>query len=234
VTGDALTDPRDLTTVSGLQGLLEPWRSFGNGWLLLDMLVVLVLALGLGAAIAYHPASRRRMSSLEHVEQPKAILMYALVAAIAALIVEVQPAMAFVIFGIGGLMRFRTDVGEVKATGRVILVTVIGLCCGLRIFVVAIPATAIGWLLVWGLERRRTGTIRVAGVGEGSFHDAVGAYRAAITAMACRIIGEQHRLHKREFLFVVEAPPALVREDLQHHLDSLPTPQRGVVELDQL
>ena len=170
MTGDALTDPRDLTTVSGLQGLLEPWRSFGNGWLLLDMLVVLVLALGLGAAIAYHPASRRRMSSLEHVEQPKAILMYALVAAIAALIVEVQPAMAFVIFGIGGLMRFRTDVGEVKATGRVILVTVIGLCCGLRIFVVAIPATAIGWLLVWGLERPRPGAARLdlneeAGVG---------------------------------------------------------------------
>ena len=223
-----------LTSEHGLDALLHHWKGFGNGWLLLDMLVVLVIALLLGAVIAYHPATRRRMSSLEHVEQPKTSLMYAMVAAIVALIVQVQPAMAFVIFGIGGLMRFRTEVGNAKETGRVILTTVIGLCCGLKIFIVAVPATAIGWIVVWFLERQRAGIIRVSGVTEAAVHDAVRAYRAAIAKLGCRIIGEQNRFVRREFLFVVEAPPDLAREILQAELDALPQELRGVVDFEQL
>jgi len=228
------TNGPDFTTEHGVNALLDHWKSFGNGWLLLDMLLVLALALALGAVIAYHPASRRRMSSLEHVEQPKTFLMYSLVAAIIALIVQVQPAMAFVIFGIGGLMRFRTEVGNAKETGRVILATVIGLCCGLKIFIVAVPATAIGWIVVWFLERQRAGIIRVSGVTEAAVHEAVRAYREAIARQGCRIIGEQNRFVRREFLFVVEAPPELARETLSNALDELPQELRGVVDFEQL
>ena len=70
----------------GMDALLEGWASFRDGWLLLDMAVVLLLALLLGAVIAYHPSTRRRVSSLEHFEQPKTLLMYAVVAAIGATI----------------------------------------------------------------------------------------------------------------------------------------------------
>jgi hypothetical protein len=228
------TDPAALPAVDGIERLLGQWRAFGNGWLLLDMLVVLTLALLLGATIAYHPATRRRMSSLDDVEQPKTVLMYAMVAAIVALMVEVQPAMAFVIFGIGGLMRFRTEVGNAKETGRVILVTVVGLCCGLKIFVVAVPATAIGWIVIWFLERQRAGIIRVSGVTEAAFHVAVRAYRDTIAGMGCKIIGEQNRFMRREFLFVVDAPPGLPRGALQEGLDAVAVELRGVVELEQL
>lgn len=218
----------------GIDALLEPWRRFGNGWMLLDMLIVLALALALGAILAYHPATRRRMSSLEHVEEPKTFLMYAMVSAIVALIVQVESTMAFVIFGIGGLMRFRTEVGNAKDTGRVILVTVVGLCCGLKIFIVAIPATAIGWILVSFLERQRAGIIRVSGVAEAAVHDSVRAYRDAITRLGCKVIGEQNRFIRREFLFVVEAPPSISREYLQEGLDALPPELRGVVDFEQL
>jgi hypothetical protein len=227
-------DPGALTGGHGLDALLDRWRSFGDGWLLLEMLLVLAVALLLGAAIAYHPSTRGRMSTLEHVEEPKTMLTYALVAAVVALMVEVQPAMAFVVFGIGGLLRFRTDAGSSKETGRVILVTVIGLCCGLKIFVVAVMATAIGWLVVWTLERQRTGLVRVTGVAEAAFQDAARAYRAAIGALGCRIIGEQHRFMRRELLFVVHAPPAVAREALQAGLAGVPDDIRGVVELEQL
>lgn len=216
------------------QALLDPWRAFGDGWLLFDMLIVLTLALMLGAVIAYHPSIRSRMSSLEDVEKPKTVLVYAMVAAVIALMVEVQPAMAFVVFGIGGLMRFRTDVGSAKETGRVILVTIVGLCCGLKLFVVAVPATAIGWLVIWLLERQRTGIIRVTAVAEASFHESVRAYRDVVAALGCQIIGEQHRFMRREFLFVVDAPPALARETLQRELDAVGPGLRGVVELEQL
>lgn len=219
---------------SGPAVLLEGWASFAEGWLLLDMVLVLTLALVLGAIIAYHPATRRRLTTLEHFEQPKTLLMYAVVAAVVALIVEVQPAMAFVIFGIGGLLRFRTMVGEAKDTGRVILVTVVGLCCGLKIYIVAVPATLIGWLLIYALEQQIAGIIRVSGVGEQQMHDATRYYRGMIAAAGCKIIGEQTKFIKREFAFVVKAPPALDRDRLQAQFDSLPPEVRGVVDWERL
>ncbi|HVV83543.1 MAG TPA: DUF4956 domain-containing protein [Kofleriaceae bacterium] len=231
---NALDLQADLHPADSLDGLLHHWRDFGSAWLLADMLQVLALALVLGAAIAYHPATRRRMSTLEHVEEPKTILTYAMVAAIVALMVEVQPAMAFVVFGIGGLMRFRTDAGDAKDTGRVILVTVVGLCCGLKIFVVAVPATVMGWGLIWFLERQRTGIIRISGVHEASLHESVRAYRGAIAALGCRIIGEQIRFTRREVTFVVEAPPELGKDALHGRLDEVPAELRGVIELEQL
>lgn len=218
----------------GLEALLDGWRSFGDVWLLLDMVTVLLISLLLGAVIAYHPAIRRRLSGLEDYEQPKTILMYAVVASVVALIVEVQPAMAFVIFGIGGLLRFRTLVGEAKETGRVILVTVIGLCVGLKIFVVAVPATVVGWLLILVLEREPVGIIRVSGVGEREMREATRAYRAIIAQAGFTIIGEQTRFIKREFLFVVRAPAVLDRASLEQKFDAVPAETRGVVDFEKI
>ncbi len=218
----------------GASALLEGWSDFSNGWLLLDMILVLVLALALGAVIAYHPATRRRFSSLEHFEQPKTLLVYAVVAAVVALIVKVQPAMAFVIFGIGGLLRFRTLMGDAKDTGRVILVTVVGLCCGLKIYIVALPATAIGWLLIYFLERDVAGIIRVSGVAEEAMHEATKAYRALIVAAQCKIMAEQTKFIKREFTFVVRAPASLDRDALEQEFDNVDPRLRGVVDWERL
>jgi hypothetical protein len=220
--------------LEGVDLLLEGWSGFANGWLLLDMFIVLLLALLLGAILAYHPSTRRRVSSLEHLEQPKAFLMYAVVAAVVALLVKVQPAMAFVIFGIGGLLRFRTLVGEAKDTGRVILVTVIGLCCGLKIFIVAVPATIIGWVLIYFLEQQTVGIIRVTGVGEDALQAATKAYRSTIEKSGCTIVGEQAKFLKREFLFVVKAPPSLDRDALSAQLEALPQEMRGVVAYERI
>lgn len=218
----------------GIEGLVEAWQSFGNGWVLLDMVVVLLVALGLGAIIAYHPTARRKVSTLEQFEQPKTLLMYAVVAAVVALIVEVQPNMAFVIFGIGGLLRFRTLVGDAKDTGRVILVTVVGLCCGLKIFIVAVPATVIGWILIYALDQQAAGTIKVSGVGEHCLQDATRTYRALIVEAGCKIIREQTKFIKREFTFIVRAPAALDREQLQAKFDTLTPELRGVVDWEGL
>lgn len=233
--------PLDLTpptaaakTRQGVELLLEGWSAFANGWQILDMCVVLLLALLLGALIAYHPSTRRRVSSLEHFEQPKTLLMYAVVAAVVALIVEVQPAMALVVFGIGGLLRFRTMVGEAKDTGRVILVTVVGLCCGLKIYIVAVPATVIGWLLIYALEKQIAGLIRVSGVSEQTMQEATRAYHALIEGAGCKVIGVQTKFVKRETTFVVQAPPSLDRERLQSQFDGLAPELRGVVDWERI
>ena len=233
--------PLDLTppaaaakTPRGIELLLEGWSDFANGWQILDMCVVLLLALLLGAVIAYHPSTRRRVSSLEHFEQPKTLLMYAVVAAVVALIVEVQPAMALVVFGIGGLLRFRTMVGEAKDTGRVILVTVVGLCCGLKIYIVAVPATVIGWLLIFALEQQIAGIIRVSGVGEQTMQEATRAYHTLIEGAGCKVIGVQTKFVKRETTFVVQAPPSLDRDKLQSQFDGMAPELRGVVDWERI
>jgi hypothetical protein len=231
---DLTPPPAPAATRKGYEILIEGWSSFANGWVILDMCVVLLLALALGAVIAYHPSTRRRVSSLEHFEQPKTLLMYAVVAAVVALIVEVQPAMAFVIFGIGGLLRFRTMVGEAKDTGRVILVTVVGLCCGLKIFIVAVPATVIGWLLIFALEQQIAGIIRVSGVSEQTMQEATRAYHTLIDGAGCKVIGVQTKFIKRETTFVVQAPPSLDREKLQAQFDGLPPELRGVVDWERI
>ena len=230
----AAADEAPRARTQGMALLLEGWSGFGDAWLLLDMVVVLLLALLLGAIIAYHPSTRRRLSTLEDFEQPKTLLLYSVVAAVVALIVQVQPAMAFVIFGIGGLLRFRTMVGEAKDTGRVILVTVVGLCCGLKIFIVAVPATVIGWLLIYVLEQQIAGIVRVSGVAEDKLQEATRAYRALIVEAGCKIIGEQTKFIKREVSFVVNAPPSLDRDRLQARFEAMPPEFRGAIDWDRL
>src|SRR5262245_34159804 len=101
---------RDFSAADVLQG----WDRFTDVWFMLDMAVVLVLAVLLGAAIAYHPLSRSKASSIAELEQPKTFIMYALVGALIGLIVPHYPVMGMVIFGIGGLLRFRTEIGPAK------------------------------------------------------------------------------------------------------------------------
>jgi hypothetical protein len=219
---------------TGLDGLLDAWSALTDVWLLIDMVVVLGLALLLGAVIAYHPAARRSLYTLERFEQPKTLLIYVVVAAVVAQIVQVHPNMAFVIFGIGGLLRFRTLLADAKDTGRVILVTVVGLCCGLKIFVVAVPATVVGWLLIFFLEQQSAGTIRVSGVTENMLHEATRAYRSLIVQAGCKVMGEHTRFVKREFVFVVKAPARLNRDQLQEQFDQIAPELRGVVDWEGL
>ena len=202
--------------------------------MLLDRISVLLMALLLGALIAYHPSTRRRVSSIEHFEQPKTFLMYALVAAVVALLVKEQPAMAIVVFGIGGLMRFRTMVGGAKDTGRVILVTVVGLCCGLKLYIVALPAAFIGWLVIYFLEQQIAGVIRISGVASEKLHEAVASYRKIIEESQCTIIGEQSKFQKREFLFMVSASPSLDRHALQAKFDAQDDAVRGKVDWERI
>lgn len=216
----------------GFARLLDGWRGFSDGWLLLDMACVLMLALALGALIAYHPTSRRKATSLEQLDQPKTFLMYSMVAAVAAQIVEIQPAMAFVIFGIGGLMRFRTDVGVAKDTGRVILVTVVGLCCGLKIYVVAVLATFVGFIVIHVLEQVVAGSIIVGGLETLRIPKVALAYRAALTEVGCTIVREQAEASKGRVIFVLRAPARIHRQKIAARLDSMPEDTRGVVEFE--
>jgi hypothetical protein len=131
---------------------------------------------------------------LPELEQPKTFIMYALVGAVIARIVEANSAMAFVVFGIGGLMRFRTDVGPAKDTGRVILTAVVGVCCGLKMIVVAVTATLFGWVLLWMLERDTFTRLLVKGLPADALGPAAVAYRRVLVQSGCRVYGERKKV----------------------------------------
>ena len=217
----------------GYSDLWQGWHAFLDGWRLVDMCIVFLLAAVLGAVIAYHPRTRAKASTLAELEQPKTFIMYALVGAVIAKIVEANSAMAFVVFGIGGLMRFRTDVGPAKDTGRVILTAVVGVCCGLKLLVVAVVATAFGWILLWMLEKETFTRLLVKGLP----HDMVGAsadsYRRVLADSGIRVLGERKKLLEGQVAFVLATPESFDRERLEQlFVLGVPDSMRGALDWD--
>jgi hypothetical protein len=210
------------------------WQAFTDLELLAQMLVVLVLAVALAAVIAYHPSSRAKASTLEQIEQPKTFMMYSLIGALIAIIVKVSPSMALVVFGIGGLMRFRTNVGEAKDTGRVILVTVVGLCCGLELYVVAVLATVLAWALILGLERRTVGRVIIQGLEKANIDAATEAHARALRTLGCTILGEEKRVHKANVAILYRAPADVDRGRIEQEFAALPDEVRGAVNWETL
>jgi hypothetical protein len=209
------------------------FRAFADGWQLVDMVIVFLLAAGLGAIIAYHPRTRAKASTLAELEQPKTFILYALVGAVIAKIVEANSAMAFVVFGIGGLMRFRTDVGPAKDTGRVILTAVVGVCCGLKLLVVAVMATAFGWILLWILERETFTRLLVKGVPAEALATASETYRRLLFEAGCRILGERKKIVEGQVSFVFATPATFDRERFEQiATTTVPAPLRGALDWD--
>lgn len=213
--------------------IMSGWGDLMDGWGTLDTLIVFILAAGLGAIIAYHPRTRSKASTIEELEQPKTFIMYALVGALTSLIVKMNPNMSLVVFGIGGLMRFRTDVGPAKDTGRVLLTAIVGVAVGLKMIPVAILATAFGWVLLFFLERDTYSRIMVQGVDRTLLGPAADAYRKTLIHSGCRVLGEKKNFVKGQIIFIVTAPHTLDRETFERLFGvHIPENLRGSVDWD--
>jgi hypothetical protein len=205
-------------------------EAFKNLDFVLDVFVALVISTLLGSAIAYHPRTFGKATGLEEIDQPKILVMYAVVGSVVAEVVRAYTDMAFVIFGIGGLLRFRTDVGHARDTGRVILVTVVGLACGLKIYVVAVLATAFGWALIYVLEATVTHRVMVKGLQAPSLVQAAEAYEAILTGSGCRILSEKKNFLKSQVALVFRAPGNLDRDRIEELFLEIPETLRGAVD----
>ena len=208
----------------------QGWEDFGKPWVAVDVAIVLLIAMALGAVIAYHPMTRGKVSSIAEFEQPKTFILYATVGAVVAQLVLIEPAMAFVVFGLGGLMRFRTDVGEAKDTGRVILVAVVGLCCGLKLLVLAFLSTGFGWILIYILESQQAERVQIKGLENDDIPRSAEAYRKIFTEAGCAIIRERKNFLKGQVTFVFSVPRGVDRETVQHRCKTLPRELQGTAD----
>lgn len=221
--------PDFLLTEPGSLG--EGWRGFTDIRFLANSFLTLTLASVLGAIIAYHPKHRQTMDTLEEIEAPKVYIMYAVIGAIIGImVVKYGLVVGFVLFGIGGLIRFRTLLRSATLTGQVILVTLIGLSCGLDLPHVAVLATVFDFALVYALEARITYRIEIKALRPENVGPAADAYRAVLLQARCHIMSEKKDPAKEKVRFIFRSHGRDARERLQSQFDLIDPALKGTLD----
>ncbi|MDG2054606.1 MAG: hypothetical protein P8J86_07855 [Phycisphaerales bacterium] len=145
----------------GFQQLTRQWEYITDWQLLASIIIGLVVAALCAAMIAWQPGTGAASRDPSYLEERKALIALGVLGAMVANIVEVSPPMALVIFGIGGLIRFRTVFERPKVTARAIGVVVIGLACGLNLIAMAIILALFFWILLLLLEAKSTVEVKL-------------------------------------------------------------------------
>lgn len=204
----------------------EGWEGFTDLDFLLGAFLKLVLATVLGAVIGFHPRRIRTADTLEEIGAPKVSMVYAVIGSlIGILVVKYGLVVGFVLFGIGGLIRFRTVMRSTQLTGQIIFVTLIGLTCGLDLPHVAVLATAFDFFLTLLLEARITYRVDVRGLPPERINEAADAYRTVLASRDYRVLSETKRPDKGRICFIFRSAARDTRSRieglLQENVDPL-------------
>lgn len=210
------------------------WAGFYEVGLLLNFMSSLTLAAVLALVVGWGPRQRRHLERMSGAASPLVLVLYATVGAvIGTVVVHYGMGVGLVVFGIGGLMRFRSNMSTPESTARVILATVIGLCSGMQLPHVAVTATAFTLLVLILFSRTVSYRLMVRGLDAVTLGASAAAYREAIGATQCVVVGEKKSFVKGQVAFQIQAPAnlapdALVREVGAH----VPEELRGGVDWD--
>jgi len=116
-----------------------------------------VVVLGIASLIVFHPARLKTRRGVRDYELPRLFMVYGLIGmAIGFLVLQHGAVIGFVVFGIGGLLRFRSVLRNSTDTVEVILVTLLGLCVGLNLQNMAVLIGIASWIVIWFFGRKRT------------------------------------------------------------------------------
>jgi hypothetical protein len=203
------------------------FAAFRDPMLWLQYGLILVEATLSAMALAYHPIYRGRPKTMEDLELNKTLIIYSVAGAVIAIICNAAPSMAFVIFGIGGLMRFRTNLDSSKSTGHAIIGTLIGICWGLGLELVAVLATVFFWAMIFFLEHAVVVELIVGGVKVSAMSPSADAYREAIGRAGCRLSAHHKNFKKGEMAFVFKLPRAIPIEKVIGEVDKISEDLRG-------
>ena len=199
----------------------EGWQGFTDIGFLVSATLTLLLAVILGAIIAYHPKHGQTADTLAEIEAPKVYVMYSVIGAIIGImVVKYGLVVGFVLFGIGGLIRFRTNLRSASLTGRVIFTTLIGLSCGLDLPHVAVLATVFGYVLIYILDASVTYRIDIRSLPSNHVVEAAAAYRALLEQSDCRVVSEKKDLRKKRITFIFRTTKHDTYRDLQDLLET--------------
>ena len=214
-------DPKGNSWVSIQQSV----EQFGHPEFILRLFLSLSLAVGCAYAIAWHPRRASLADPLADLEERKALILLGVVGAVVAELSGTSQTLAFVIFGIGALLRFRTVLDNPKLTGKAIMVVVVGLACGMGSWAMAVFVTAFSWVLVYWLDSHSSCRVRIR-LDDGEDPKPVfGTVQSLLVSHKCRLQSSALYEDKGQMVFLLYIPSGVdpmqleaeVRSSLKKH-----------------
>jgi len=172
------------------------------------------------------------VEALTDLEERKALILLGLVGAIVAELSGTNQTLAFVIFGIGALLRFRTVLDNPKLTGKAITVVVIGLACGMGSWATAVFITIFSWLLIYWLDSHVACQVKIRLDEDVDPKPVFAAVQAFLLTRHCRLKGSSLYKGKRQMVFQLHIPSDLDLKQLELDLlAKLPEPDEARVDI---
>jgi len=207
-------DPKGDSWLSIQQSL----EQFLHPEFMLRLFLSLSLAVACAWVVAWRPRRSARLDSLSDLEERKTLVVLGMVGAIVAELSGTSQTLAFVIFGIGALLRFRTLLDNPKLTGKAITVVVIGLACGMGSWVMAVFVTAFSWVLIFWLDSRAACRLRIR-LAEGEDPEPVfGKVQSLLVSRGCRLQSSALNKGKQQLMFLLHIPAGIDLEQLKSEL----------------
>ncbi|MGB9476375.1 MAG: MgtC/SapB family protein [Candidatus Udaeobacter sp.] len=229
-------NPAEELAKHGVTGGIDPkgnsWMSiqqsieqFGHPDFIFRLFLSLMLAVGCAWVIAWHPRRASLADPLADLEERKALILLGVVGAVIAELTGTSQTLAFVIFGIGALLRFRTVLDNPKLTGKAITVVVVGLACGMGSWAMAVFVTAFTWLLLFWLDSHSSCRVRIR-LDDGEDPKPVfGTVQSLLVSHKCRLQSSALYEDKGQMVFLLYIPSGIdpmqleaeVRSSLKKH-----------------
>src|SRR5438874_3012742 len=209
-------DPKGNSWVSIQQSV----EQFGHPEFILRLFLSLSLAVGCAYAIAWHPRRASLADPLADLEELKALILLGVVGAVVAELSGTSQTLAFVIFGIGALLRFRTLLDNPKLTGKAIMVVVVGLACGMGSWAMAVFVTAFSWLLMFWLDSHSSCEVRIRLDETEDPKPVFDAVQSLLTSHKCRLQSSSLYEDKGRMVFLLYLPNGVDPTRLEHEVRS--------------
>ena len=209
-------DPKGNSWVSIQQSV----EQFGHPEFILRLFLSLSLAVGCAYAIAWHRRRASLADPLADLEERKALILLGVVGAVVAELSGTSQTLAFVIFGIGALLRFRTLLDNPKLTGKAIMVVVVGLACGMGSWAMAVFVTAFSWVLVYWLDSHSSCRVRIR-LDDGEDPKPVfGTVQSLLVSHKCRLQSSALYEDKGQMVFLLYIPTGVDPRQLEAEVRS--------------
>lgn len=227
------------TTSGGMDPHGDSWASilssieqFTQPQFILRLLLSFILAVACAWVVAAHPSRPKLGTPLSDTEERKTLIVLSVVGAVIAELTVTNQTLAFVIFGIGALLRFRTALDNPKLTGKAIIVVIIGLACGMGSWAMAVFVTAFVWLLIFWLESNVSCRMRVRLEDKVDAAVVYGAVQSLLVSNHCQLQSSELNEAKGQMVFRMLIPSGIDPKQLEVDVRAqLPHPENSRIDI---
>jgi hypothetical protein len=193
----------------------QSMQQFAHPEFILRLFLSLALAVGCAWLIAWHPRRASLIDPLADFEERKVLILLGVVGAVIAELTGTSQTLAFVIFGIGALLRFRTLLDNPKLTGKAIMVVVVGLACGMGSWAMAVFVTAFSWVLLYWLDSHSSCRIRIRLNQTEDPKPVFGMVQSLLVSHKCRLQRSALYEDKGQMVFLLYIPSGIDPQELE-------------------